>query len=215
VQSCSGPLRRRKGPSVNPEEVTAAVRRQAQLGRQLDELTETQQWVHHIADLDRGEVLTNILDRPVTPLSRIERLSRLGPFDDPSVFNGPSFRLTPQMPYQASRLRCFPSGIPHRRRASIVFRRTGRDHVGAATPTADGPLSRHALLLRRIAAWAFGGQPFPEGQSLARDHRARPRACALCTGPGSGTDRRDLRCPFSRRHILPRQRLAHRSSDVN
>jgi hypothetical protein len=96
---------------MNPEDGTAAVRRQAQLGRQLDELTETQQWVHHIADLDRGEVLTNILDRPVTPLSRIERLSRLGPFDDPSVFNGPSFRLTPRMPYQASRYDASPQAF--------------------------------------------------------------------------------------------------------
>jgi hypothetical protein len=96
---------------VNSEDVNSAVRRQARLLRRLDELSETQQWVHHVSDLDRGEVQTNVLDRPVTQLSRIERLHRLGPFDDPSVFDAPSFRLTPRMPYQASRYDASPQAF--------------------------------------------------------------------------------------------------------
>jgi len=70
--------------------------------RRLDELAETQHWVHHVGDLDSGEVLTTQLDRPVMPLSRAERLSRLGHiFDDTSIFSGPRYRLTPRAPYQA------------------------------------------------------------------------------------------------------------------
>jgi hypothetical protein len=53
--------------------------------RQLNELAETQHWVHHVADLDSGKILTFPLDRPVTPLSRAERLSRLGHSFDPSI----------------------------------------------------------------------------------------------------------------------------------
>ena len=52
-------------PDVNEaEDVGRSMR------RRLDELAETQHWVHHVGDLDSGEVLTTQLDRPVMPLSR-------------------------------------------------------------------------------------------------------------------------------------------------
>jgi len=70
--------------------------------RRLYELEETQGWVHHVADLNSGEVLTTPLDRPLAPLSRAERLSQLGHPIDPIVLGGPSRRLTPDQPYQAS-----------------------------------------------------------------------------------------------------------------
>jgi hypothetical protein len=72
------------------------------LRHRLSELEETQGWVHHVADLDSGEVLTTPLDRPLAPLSRAERLSQLGHPIDPILLGGPSRRLTPDQPYQAS-----------------------------------------------------------------------------------------------------------------
>jgi len=77
-------------------------RAQEALRRRLWELEETQQWVHHVADLDSGEVLTTPLDRPPTPLSRTERLSRLGHPLGPPIPGGPKYRLTPRKPYQAA-----------------------------------------------------------------------------------------------------------------
>jgi hypothetical protein len=71
--------------------------------RRLFELAESQRWLHHVADLDTGELSTTPLDRPVAPLSRSERLSRLvGHRFDPTIFGAPTYRLTPQRPYQAS-----------------------------------------------------------------------------------------------------------------
>jgi len=71
--------------------------------RRLFELAEDQRWVHHVADLDSGEMETTTLDRPVAPLSRAARLSRLaGHRFDPSIFGTPTYRLTPQRPYQPS-----------------------------------------------------------------------------------------------------------------
>jgi hypothetical protein len=70
--------------------------------RRLYELQETQGWVHHVADLNTGKVLTTPLDRPIAPLSRAERLSQLGHPIDPTGLGGPSRRLTPDQPYQAS-----------------------------------------------------------------------------------------------------------------
>lgn len=72
------------------------------LREQLNELAETQSWVHHVADLNGGRSRTFSLDRPVTPISRAERLSQLGHLVDPSIFGGPSYRLSPKRPYQAS-----------------------------------------------------------------------------------------------------------------
>jgi hypothetical protein len=82
--------------------VTEALSARRSTRRRLDELAETQRWVHHVASLDSGEVVTTVLDRPIAPLSRAERLSGLGHGFDPIVFGGPTYRLTPQRPYQAS-----------------------------------------------------------------------------------------------------------------
>jgi len=71
--------------------------------RELNELAERRGFVHHVADAASGRIVTTVLDRPPTPLSRAERLSRLGHPFDPSTF-GPSYRLTPRVPYQASPL---------------------------------------------------------------------------------------------------------------
>jgi hypothetical protein len=72
------------------------------LWHQLNGLAETQSWVHHVADVNDGKVLTFALDRPVTPLSRTERLARLGHLIDTSIFGGPSYKLSPKTPYQAT-----------------------------------------------------------------------------------------------------------------
>jgi hypothetical protein len=53
-------------------------RRDDLIRRQMAERTERQGWVHHVVDGDTGEVLTTRLDRPLAPLSRAERLARLG-----------------------------------------------------------------------------------------------------------------------------------------
>ena len=71
--------------------------------RERDELAERQRFVHHVADAASGRIFTTMLDRAPMPLSRAERLSRLGHVFDPSIF-GPSYRLTPRVPYQASPL---------------------------------------------------------------------------------------------------------------
>jgi len=68
--------------------------------RRLYKLTETQRWVHHAADLDSGKLVTTPLERPVTPLARVERFAELGLDLDPTVFGGPSYRLSPKKPYQ-------------------------------------------------------------------------------------------------------------------
>jgi len=68
------------------------------------ERTERQGWVHHVVDGDTGEVLTTRLDRPLAPLSRAERLARLGrgpPLPGPW---GPVYKLTARSPYQAAPL---------------------------------------------------------------------------------------------------------------
>lgn len=79
-------------------------RREPLVGRRLAELSERQGWVHHVVDADTGEVLTTPLDRPLAPLSRAERLARLGHrIDLPSPW-GPVYRLTPRNPYQAAPL---------------------------------------------------------------------------------------------------------------
>jgi len=68
----------------------------------LAEVKEPQSWVHHVADAATGKLLTTQLDRPIRPLSRAERLSRLGHQFNPVIFGRPTHRLTPRHPYQAS-----------------------------------------------------------------------------------------------------------------
>jgi hypothetical protein len=70
--------------------------------RKLTELEERQSWTHHVADAATGELLTTQLSQPVTPLSRLERLSRLGHQFDLSILGAPTYRLTPRHAYQAS-----------------------------------------------------------------------------------------------------------------
>jgi hypothetical protein len=76
----------------------------AAIHREMAELQEHQDWVHHVADAATGKVLTTQLDRPVSPVSRAQRLSQLGDQFDFSIFGMPTHRLTPQHPYQASPL---------------------------------------------------------------------------------------------------------------
>jgi hypothetical protein len=72
--------------------------------RELNQLMERPGWVHHVADAATGELLTTQLPQPVAPLSRAERLSRLGHQFDPSIFGAWTYRLTTRHPYQASPL---------------------------------------------------------------------------------------------------------------
>ena len=74
----------------------------AAIRREMAELQEHQDWVHHVADAATGKVLTTQLDHPVSPVSRAQRLSQLGDQFDFSIFGTPTHRLTPQRPYQAS-----------------------------------------------------------------------------------------------------------------
>jgi hypothetical protein len=92
--------------------------------RKLAELKERQGWAHHVADAATGELLTTQLPQPVAPLSRVERLSRLGHQFDPSIFGAPTHRLTPRHPYQAS-----PRGF-------LSFERTRL--VSASSPEPEG-----------------------------------------------------------------------------
>jgi hypothetical protein len=89
-------------------------RQQTSIRRQLAELTENQGWVHHVADLDTGELTTTPLDRPLTPLLRAERLARLGHHIDRPGPWGPVYRLTPRSPYRTAPLNwltVYDSGI--------------------------------------------------------------------------------------------------------
>jgi hypothetical protein len=72
------------------------------LRRELHELQESQHWYHHAIDLDSGRLESAERGGPPQPLSRSQTLSRLGHTFDPSVFSGPSYRLTPRRPYQVS-----------------------------------------------------------------------------------------------------------------
>jgi hypothetical protein len=72
--------------------------------RKLAELKEREGWAHHVADAATGKLITTRLRRPVAPLTRAERLSRLGHQFDPSIFGTPTYRLTPRYPYQGSPL---------------------------------------------------------------------------------------------------------------
>jgi hypothetical protein len=72
--------------------------------REIEELMERPGWVHHVADAATGELLTTQLPQPLAPLSRAERLSRLGHQFDTSIFGAWTHRLTTRNPYLASPL---------------------------------------------------------------------------------------------------------------
>ena len=68
----------------------------------LHEVAETQGWVHDVVNLNTGQVLTFPLNRPISALSRAQRLSQLGHRFDAAVFGWPQTKLTARVPYQAS-----------------------------------------------------------------------------------------------------------------
>jgi hypothetical protein len=45
--------------------------------RKIYELMEHQGWVHHVANVATGKLLTTRLSQPLAPLSRVERLSQV------------------------------------------------------------------------------------------------------------------------------------------
>jgi hypothetical protein len=57
-------------------------------------------WTHHVADLNGGEALTSVLDQPIGLHARAARVTQLLTGIGPSIFDGPSFTLTPRVPYQ-------------------------------------------------------------------------------------------------------------------
>jgi hypothetical protein len=83
--------------------ITPPTPRERKILPELHDLAERQGFAHHVADAATGQIITTVLDRPPTRLSRAERLSRLGHSFDTSVF-GPRYRLTPRVPCQASPL---------------------------------------------------------------------------------------------------------------
>jgi hypothetical protein len=87
---------------VSTPEANDALKAENAMRQRLLKLAETERWVHHVGDLDSEKTATAELDRPVTPLSRARRLSRLGHRFDEIAIAGPSYRLTPQRPFQAS-----------------------------------------------------------------------------------------------------------------
>jgi hypothetical protein len=85
-------------------DVNELLKEDASVRRRLDELAETQKWTHHAADLATGRLVTTKLNRPPTPFSRAQRLSRIGHPFGPTIFGEPSYRLTPRVPFIASPL---------------------------------------------------------------------------------------------------------------
>jgi hypothetical protein len=81
----------------DPNESLEALRSQRR--RRLQEMEDARGWAHHVADLDSGSVITTMLDRPVTPLSRVARISQLGHTLNDAIFGGPSQQLTAKKPY--------------------------------------------------------------------------------------------------------------------
>jgi hypothetical protein len=80
----------------------ASRRADGAIRRQLAELAEHQHFLHHAVDAESGRLLTTSPARPPTALSRIEQLALFGRRFDPSIFGGPTQRLTPRAPYHAS-----------------------------------------------------------------------------------------------------------------
>jgi len=79
--------------------------------KRLIDLEESQGWVHDVVNLNTGQVLTSPLNRPVTPLSRAQRLSQLGDRVDPSIFGWPRTTLVKRIEYLRTRLSA--AGVPH------------------------------------------------------------------------------------------------------
>jgi hypothetical protein len=126
--------------------------RDRKIRRELNELAERQGFVHHVADAASGRIVTTMLDRPPAPLSRAERLSRLGHPFDPSIL-GPIYRLTPRRPYQASPLNWLTIYDAN------IARPDGQDHVFWSLPRDFNPPDPPGLR-------AYFGEP-PAGRCVA------------------------------------------------
>jgi hypothetical protein len=87
---------------MNAPDLSEVLKQQAARRRELEELEETQKWVHHAADLKTGRVRSSSLARPIAALSRQRRLANLGHVLDTSIFGGPGHRLTTREPFVAS-----------------------------------------------------------------------------------------------------------------
>jgi hypothetical protein len=90
------------GVTIMEKETTDTIPTPDSVLRELAKLEERKGWAHHVADAATGELLTTQLPQPITPLSRLERLSRLGHQFDVPILGAPTHRLTPRYPYQAS-----------------------------------------------------------------------------------------------------------------
>jgi hypothetical protein len=130
-----------------------ATPRDRAIRRELIELAERQGFVHHVADAASGRIVTTALERPPAPLSRAERLSRLGHRFDPSIFGGPTYRLTPRVPYQASPLNWLTIYDAN------IARPDGEDHVFWSLPRDFNPPDPPGLR-------AYFGAP-PAGRCVA------------------------------------------------
>lgn len=117
-----------------PSEPRAA---QRSARRRIAELEEGQGWAHHVADLDAGTVASAALDRPPAPLSRAERLARVGFPLDWGVLDGPAQRLTPRSPYVAS-----PEAFLIAERVSLS---AFDDRITWQLPESPGPAERGVL----------------------------------------------------------------------
>jgi hypothetical protein len=138
------------------------------LRRRLDQLAETQRWVHHVADLDTGQVLTTALRRPVTPLSRAQRLSRLGHHFDTSIFGQPQYELTPRRPFQSAPLAHLSATAPSFYGADadeIVWQLPAQEpprvpdrHVKCFFAESPVAVNQHAVVSLTLTGRAFKGR---------------------------------------------------------
>ena len=171
-------------------------RRDDLIRRQMAERTERQGWVHHVVDGDTGEVLTTRLDRPLAPLSRAERLARLGhgpPLPDPW---GPVYKLTARNPYQAAPL----NWVTFYDAAITLPEAPGRGLlVASAGLPSHHRFARAALPFRPAAAAALRRHPRLHGGLLGRSGGAhRDRGIGQRPDPGHRQLRRPHRGPLLR-----------------
>jgi hypothetical protein len=160
--------------------------REPSIRRQLAELTDRQGWVHHVVDVDTGEVLTTPLDRPLAPLSRAERLARLGhgiPLPSPW---GPVYKLTARSPYQTAPLNWLSVYDPIISRPTLRITSIGR-FLRTSSPARTCRGCAPILTSRRHSA---ASSRLSSRQLLGRSGRAHPHSGI---GQRSDPDRWQLR----------------------
>lgn len=117
---------------------------QGTLAPRLLELSEVQHWVYHVGDLATGALTTTELDGPLTRQTRAKALSQFGSPVGVTL-GGPSYRLTPRAPYQASpeasMLAAFPNSFD-----------SGNDVIGWDFPPGAGRLAGAVV-------WSFAVAP--------------------------------------------------------